>query len=1042
MKRMAVSLSLLYFDKDGQVVESYDEGSARLIANVSLDGVDVQIRPGSGQAASGGSWHKRKEDASANASVNAIAVGKDESTIGKMSTIRSYVQAAIDTLKLSLDVNDITIRIASNDDAWVSLNIASINYRDESEQDGKEDPHAKNGHMDNNLKTNVNVSKKELDIDTITLTVGESSEEEEYSEEVIRSEGISVVRIMDESRGKVDIGRSLEVIMDPEFVVNTSVETMQRMIQVATDISRSSADADDDPQVRFDANAMDVENSEMVDENENENGSHQSSDEDLEDPDFDNGLLANIIQTQVNENYMDNLNKKSQNEEVGVKEGADQQPQTTGNTTTSVPQNRSRNVSNDSEADIDGFFDSEDENISHYRSALEASLMMDTTGKEKRAASVTSTCLNVKVKKVSMNLHLYDEVAVARPSDRKPDDTVVLTMECLHLSSTKRDLEKSITMELSVFRMDHISQYSDDDGVSFISPLVEIVGENNAGETSGPVCSASFDKFEDDHNQSVEIELMISVNPIHLICRQSILSKISSHLGVLSERNKPKESSNETLITDRSRPNINCTFLCDSLVVFMPIESGRDTDEENLCKIFDRCGYVTNCSQEVNESTLSLEARQFSFKFAKIYTESECGDEDSKIAISFERSVVSFMSPALNTTTDDRCDENFHNPVQRLDLVTFEGEEKIDPDALIRAEIINSCLMHKNEIEKKKRARAYFPLVTPLASVKASQQYDSNDVEAKGSLPEMQARKSGKKRLRGSDPQVAMLKNIHHCEKIFKFHIPSAAIDLAIPEIDGILNVFSNRYVPRKSSNHNVEPSREMEDEDSKEAENSFCFNFLCDQFTLSIHQKLDTSESHKTQHINHMFVCDGFQSHIFVEKNALKHIRVLAEDMTLYESKCVLRSMYINEMYLCKCLFSHLFSGEEAVSSIDAEAKRPKTLQDICDQIRMRRSENNTNTAAKFFRSKISHPLSPTTPSGLIDVIISKDEYHSERTVHVSIYDMTHRYQFNSTWIETIGNIFNRQKQKEHNEDESGSSQEAINNVSIVAYICLFWFV
>lgn len=84
-----------------------------------------------------------------------------------------------------------------------------------------------------------------------------------------------------------------------------------------------------------------------------------------------------------------------------------------------------------------------------------------------------------------------------------------------------------------------------------------------------------------------------------------------------------------------------------------------------------------------------------------------------------------------------------------------------------------------------------------------------------------------------------------------------------------------------------------------------------------------------------------------------------------------------------------------------------PPSPRVICKQIRERRVNRNIEASAKFFRSKMSYPLSPKTPAVLVDIIIKKDDYHTERAVHVSIYDMTHRFEYESSWIDRVTNAF-----------------------------------
>lgn len=60
------------------------------------------------------------------------------------------------------------------------------------------------------------------------------------------------------------------------------------------------------------------------------------------------------------------------------------------------------------------------------------------------------------------------------------------------------------------------------------------------------------------------------------------------------------------------------------------------------------------------------------------------------------------------------------------------------------------------------------------------------------------------------------------------------------------------------------------------------------------------------------------------------------------------------------------------------------------------------------FFRSKLSHPLSPKTPLLQIDMIINifddgDDNIDIEKSVYISLYDLTYRHNLKSNWIDRL---------------------------------------
>lgn len=100
---------------------------------------------------------------------------------------------------------------------------------------------------------------------------------------------------------------------------------------------------------------------------------------------------------------------------------------------------------------------------------------------------------------------------------------------------------------------------------------------------------------------------------------------------------------------------------------------------------------------------------------------------------------------------------------------------------------------------------------------------------------------------------------------------------------------------------------------------------------------------------------------------------------------------------------------------------------------LRRRRTRNYISTTPIFFRSRIGYPLSTTTPAIVVDILRRDDGSHVERAVHISLYDMTYRFDCKSTWITTLSPLVrsgtNQSESTTKNECREDSS--LINNVS-----------
>ena len=112
-------------------------------------------------------------------------------------------------------------------------------------------------------------------------------------------------------------------------------------------------------------------------------------------------------------------------------------------------------------------------------------------------------------------------------------------------------------------------------------------------------------------------------------------------------------------------------------------------------------------------------------------------------------------------------------------------------------------------------------------------------------------------------------------------------------------------------------------------------------------------------------------------------------------------------------------------------------SVEERCANLRKRRAPTNQCDAnAIFFRSKLSLPLSPSTPALIVDIIDNID-VEGDRSVYISMYDMTYRHFFESSWVQQIKDLLEQKNDVEMNVDEKSyglqDEQGTVTNVSIL---------
>jgi hypothetical protein len=357
-------------------------------------------------------------------------------------------------------------------------------------------------------------------------------------------------------------------------------------------------------------------------------------------------------------------------------------------------------------------------------------------------------------------------------------------------------------------------------------------------------------------------------------------------MGLLESNSEVVISSSPNSINKKKNANLKleCKYIAIEVPLFDHIDPQDDQDlSDRLNNLFRRSGYITQTMNSLSGPTLSLIMTDVDMSMSM----QSIGPEirEMEISIILQRSLVSMISPI-----------HFDNlNCQRFDLISIDSETQIDPDSTIKVEYSKILLDKKSDMFKKKRAKKYFPVIVPLASVKASQQFDNEDTVEDSQIPKSannandthfaQSLKNIKRSLRGADPQTGMLKEAGLCESNILVSIPSIALDLTTNEKDSLLYVLSR--LPSKDEN---QANREMSVENSDGANaHSSCIglSFQCNQFSLSLHHDFDwLKEKEKGPMYTQLFVWDGMRTHCLLDKNGLKHVRFVSEDVTLYEGE------------------------------------------------------------------------------------------------------------------------------------------------------------
>jgi hypothetical protein len=739
----------------------------------------------------------------------------------------------------------------------------------------------------------------------------------------------------------------------------------------------------------------------------------QHDDYDYDDDNEELGLLSNILQNESGLCFYPPITSSAP---PPPSNNDHQKVDTSASTTV---QNSQKNVYNSSIMNLDGFFDTNDPSVSCYRkSFLKASRtgeLHDNADSDDITSSSTSVTFNLKESSLSIAFDTPDDKCFSSSSEccMKKEYCIISVVECNFVSYSSDQYS-----EFSLNIGDMAIEDRVDDTVSnkckggcYCSDILRFLGEGavNDGTSIHPAYSVScFFSKRKQQNDTNAIDVSLNLEPIEIIIRYNVLRNITNLMRTMSGL-YPK---NDVIETKNSETISNIQLKCQKLTLSVELLEYSDDDQIIIDEtFFQRYGYVVECDSEFRIPKITFDVGTLTATYMNTPFNAKCLGQlhqdhiemiETLVRVTFEKAIVGVVAPLCSYQSVESIDDI--NKLLRLDFLSLESETKIDPDALAKFEYSVTNLDGASSAQKKKIAKHHFPTIIPLSIVKASQQKDQQPVDNRQEEP--------KKCIRAPDPQNAMLRDAGNCASNVSFYIPSVVLDISSTEKNILLKVLALSMPLYKKLNQD-----EGRNNDQNMVDTLTAFSFNCNQITLSLHG--DDSFS-KDDIFSHIFVFDDMRSHILFTSGNIKNVRLLFQDVTLYEVKY---SQVPNDMTT---------NRNQSETNIFNQ----------CNDLRRRRVDHSRfqDYAAITFRSKLSVPLSPNTPAVLLDIIVSRDEHDQneyERAVYVTFYDMTYRYVIDSCWIDRLSNFFKVEDDSQvntHNSmhiDENLDQSLSVTNVS-----------
>jgi len=1013
---------------------------ARLVATVHLDGLNLQIgpSPSSDTGTTPTHGHTPTNESSQDDTTNHVPTTTTTTTTTTTSrakgAIQSYVQAALDSLKLSISITNLCITMSSSahegerEQPHITLRVAATSYRDLTISTEL------NGDQSTGGRARL-VIGKHVCVSGVTLNIaGDSLCLSKQDEELLKMDGqakikfwvLSLPSITDEVEDeKTRMQRFCEIIIDQRVFCNIHVRVFQYINHFASDVAAArqttNTNCTKDGSIMQGAAGNGIKcglgndfgSQDSIDHNAcTTTEEHMEVDDDEEDM----GLLSNILRQQ------EEAHRLASTQEV---RGGLLLPDFSSLNVQENTVSHSDVERNNTVVTFDAFFDANDEGFSHFLTT--AVPHSSCTGSDD---NFDSSQVTLYLKEMSISLHLDGSV----PTDHyncttDEHDTVGGAYVMLRLGDCNVvSRESHNTSDLSV----GIGFLEIEDGdLSFLrdgrhqrtlhkdSVLHFVEEELTENQVLSPTeCISIMNTTKEIGKTQRSTEVVIKMAPLQLYYKNRTVANIkaiidlialqmtnSAQMSVNKERKDPS-SSIET--------SLHVNLKCDHITASLPLQHdgaieflGGDTKSHaSIERFFERSGYSVEYPDGLSRPVFSVVVSELSANVSRAIPSDDSTkgkvdydvlQNDFSILCTCQKFLFSISAPFCHRK-ESSVSASDSVYAYRMDFLSLESETQIDPNAIIKLEFTRTAIDGVSEVLKRKRAKKFFPVVTQLSFVKASQQHESEDIDKTYQSYDREGQnfksanlRPTKSTIRGSDPQAVMLKEASRCGSYVSVHVPSIVADLSSREIVDLVKFITqltDEFVEAGEKPHSIGNI------DANIGVPSTGLTFRCDQFSIALHEDDNAGEDSEEKDkkvYSQIFICDGIHAHCcMLQSYEIKNTRFICDDITLDE-------------------VSNLVSNKSNSAKYSSNLSVKSSISYRCDLIRRRRVEHSLHKvgSAIFFRSKLSHPLSPKTPALLIDTMIKRDGDDIERALHISLYDLTYRYEVDSQWIDRLKIIF-----------------------------------
>lgn len=547
-------------------------------------------------------------------------------------------------------------------------------------------------------------------------------------------------------------------------------------------------------------------------------------------------------------------------------------------------------------------------------------------------------------------------------------------------------------------------------------------------------------------------------------CLIDVAEQLNTPVGV-SET--PVKVNSKALDEHESRErSVRLTCSCPFITLSLPVHcdevdatGNRIVPNENYEEKFARCGYPLQNVPVTSNAAIGIVFYHVSVDVVNEPCDHVDPTSDNLTTSFSECTSFSCDHVVLFVTYPSTSRSGIVSGMKRMDVLVFNGKVEVEPHVPVSIKYSTVSASQNGTSQYGRRA---FPVVPALSAFKARQEDEENEIEdmyksisSSARMRELQDMEMASG-LRGTDPQGSMLLEAEKCSSVAEIHVPDIVGDLTQKEAHTLLQMLVMTTTKGRASIHRqVRTPKDEITPGSSSASWPRRFTGIalrCDHVCLAVHKwsapppNISNNGSLGSDEYSFALMGDGWKAHAVFDAPRLKNLRILAHEANFFEGMFELYCRFLACFPGCDILYGwFVYYNTMPVHDLVPGGIRKggntvaqESISDRCNSVRLRNRRNSSTSAAPIiYKSQMFSPISPESPAILVDIICpslcgtSDEENCEEWNVFFTAYNMTYRYDVDSTWPERLMRLLKREEEVHDNIDGTAGTSATSEQIN-----------